>query len=102
MALRAEEFIRRFLSHIPPKGFRRVRYYGFLVNSQRDEKLVLCRTLLGLPNPEQPYIPDIDAYLAKQSIDPDLCPVCGIGHMEIAFGPPPSHHDPPEWAHEAA
>jgi hypothetical protein len=50
-------------SHIPPSQFRRVRDYGFLVNRQRKEKLTLCRALLGLEDPEQPYIADLDAFL---------------------------------------
>jgi hypothetical protein len=45
--LSAEEFHRRFLSHILPPQFRRIRYYGFLVNSQRKEKLTACRALLN-------------------------------------------------------
>lgn len=101
MALTADEFIRRFLNHIPPKGYTRVRYYGFLVNSQRAEKLTLCRKLLGLSDPEKPYIPDMDEYLTKQSIEYDLCPACGIGRMEIIFGGS-DHHDPPADDREAA
>ena len=54
MRLSAEEFIRRFLAHIPPSQFRRVRYYGFLANSERKNKLTLCRALLGLEDPECP------------------------------------------------
>ena len=56
MTLSAEEFICRFLTHILPKGFRRIRYYGFLVNSQRKNKLTRCRELLNLTDPDKPYI----------------------------------------------
>lgn len=101
MGLPAEEFIRRFLSHIPPKGFSRVRYYGFLVNSQRKEKLILCRKLLGLSDPEKPYIPDMDEYLSKQGIDYDLYPACEMGTMRIVFCNT-SNHDPPVCSQEAA
>jgi len=95
MHLSAAQFIRRFLSHIPPVRFRRVRYYGFLVNSQRKDKLTLCRALLGLENPAQPYIPDLDAFLAHQSIDYSLCPVCGEAKMRCIdeFLP---YHGPPQ------
>ena len=48
MTLYAEEFIRRFLLHVLPNGFRRIRYYGFLANRYRREKLAQCRHLLGM------------------------------------------------------
>ena len=51
MRLPAEEFIRRFLSHVLPARFHRIRFYGFLVNSQREQRLVQCRALLGPPRP---------------------------------------------------
>lgn len=46
MALEAEEFIRRFLLHVLPSGFMRIRYFGFLSNRHRREKLKLCHKLL--------------------------------------------------------
>jgi len=46
MILRAEEFIRRFLLHVLPKGFMHIRYYGFLANRHRTRKLKLCQKLL--------------------------------------------------------
>jgi hypothetical protein len=49
MALSADEFIRRFLIHVLPGGFQRIRYYGFLGSRGRQEKLALCRRLLGMP-----------------------------------------------------
>src|SRR5712691_2097462 len=52
MTLSAEEFIRRFLIHVLPDRFQRIRYYGFLSNRHREEKLTLCRQLLGMPAPD--------------------------------------------------
>ncbi len=46
------EFIRRFLLHALPTGFVRIRYYGFLGQAVKKEKLQLCRTLLGVKAPE--------------------------------------------------
>ena len=46
MTLDAAEFIRRFLLHSLPKGFQRIRQYGFLANRVREQKLSLCRELL--------------------------------------------------------
>ena len=50
MTLDADEFIRRFLLHILPDGFHRIRYYGFLANGGRGDKLALCRRLLDVGN----------------------------------------------------
>jgi hypothetical protein len=51
LTLSAEEFIRRFLLHVLPSGFHRFRYYGFLGNRYRKEKLEHCRELLGMTPP---------------------------------------------------
>jgi len=101
MRLPAEEFIRRFLSHVLPARFHRIRFYGFLVNSQREQSLVQCRALLGLPDPAEPYIADIDDFLAGQGIDPTLCPKCGRGHLHPVADILPQH-DPPPFYLEAA
>ena len=47
MTLSGSEFIRRFLMHVLPKGFMRIRYFGYLANRQRQEKLAHCRRLAG-------------------------------------------------------
>src|SRR6266852_5918911 len=52
MTMEAEEFIRRFLLHVLPEGFQRIRYYGFLDNRYREEKLARCRELLDMPAPQ--------------------------------------------------
>ena len=59
MTLAAEEFIRRFLIHVLPNGFHRIRYYGFLGNRHRARKLALCRDLLGMA-PAAPSDPPSD------------------------------------------
>jgi hypothetical protein len=87
MTLEADEFIRRFLLHILPSGFVRIRHYGFLANRGRAANLALCRTLLGVadssPQPPQPELPhDWKAryeMLTGKSID--LCPACRQGSM---------------------
>src|SRR6266511_5851450 len=53
MTLSADEFIRRFLLHVLPNGFQRIRYYGLLGNRYRKEKLNHCRRLLGMHTPDQ-------------------------------------------------
>jgi hypothetical protein len=47
MTITAEEFIRRFLLHVLPKGFVRIRHFGFMANYQRSTFFELCRQLLG-------------------------------------------------------
>jgi hypothetical protein len=99
--LSAEEFHRRLLSHILPPEFRRIRDYGFLVNSQRNEKLTACHALLRLVDAQRPYIADLEAFLEMQGIDYSLCPSCGEGKMRGVYTVL-SLHDPPQCFLEAA
>jgi hypothetical protein len=87
MTLEAEEFIRRFLLHVLPDGFQRIRYYGFLGNRYRQEKLARCRQLLGMPEPEPPALELSEDYrdryeeLSGSSLRE--CPVCHQGRMRV-------------------
>ena len=54
MTLGADEFIRRFLLHVLPDGFHRIRHYGYLANGQRAAQLADCRRLLAVPDPVPP------------------------------------------------
>ena len=88
MTLTADEFIRRFLIHVLPNGFQRIRYYGFLCNRQRESKLACCRDLLGMPQSEPAQAPcpadDYrDLYETLTGTSLKLCPVCGHGHMLV-------------------
>ena len=78
MTLDAVEFIRRFLLHILPAGFVRIRQFGFLANRARREKLALCRALLGAPSaPPCSPLPEV----GDRKADEKPCPVCRTGHM---------------------
>ena len=79
MTLDADEFIRRFLVHTLPPGFQRIRYFGFLANRYRKEKLALCRRLLMHPVAE--FLPDTAHYPALPPVPamPVRCPRCEIG-----------------------
>lgn len=81
MTVSAEEFIRRFLQHALPPGFQRIRYYGFLANCHRAEKLELCRRLLATPCsdllPQPADCRDLLAALTSSNLS--SCPQCGIG-----------------------
>jgi hypothetical protein len=73
MSLEAVEFIRRFLMHVLPAGFVKIRNYGFLSNRSRKRMVDDCRKLL--PAAAQPAgEPQVNKY---------LCPVCKIGHMRL-------------------
>jgi putative transposase/transposase-like zinc-binding protein len=78
MTLDAVEFIRRFLLHILPAGFVRIRQFGFLANRARREKLELCRALLGAPSaPPRSVLAEVGDRKANEK----TCPVCRTGHM---------------------
>jgi Putative transposase/Transposase zinc-binding domain len=79
MTLEATEFIRRFLLHILPSGFVRIRQFGFLANRARGKKLALCRALLGASAPAKTAVTEHDRDIEEQ--DDRLCPACKIGHM---------------------
>jgi len=85
MTLTADEFIRRFLLHVLPPGFQRIRYYGFLGNRHRAQKLARCRRLLGMPVPEsvpaEQSLDYRDRYEQLTGISLRHCPVCRHGHM---------------------
>jgi hypothetical protein len=86
MALDALEFIRRFLQHVLPSGFVRIRHFGFLANRCRKEKLQLCRTLLCVPPPaEQPRIdtPAPEPTNVREEACLGCCPVCKQGRMFV-------------------
>jgi hypothetical protein len=82
MTLPADEFIRRFLIHVLPPKFQRIRHCGLLANCRRKANLALCRRLLApladlLPQPSQ--CPGLCEALTAESLF--RCPECGIGTM---------------------
>ena len=85
MTLEGGEFIRRFLIHVLPDGFHRIRYFGFLGNCQRARKLALCRELLGmapaaLADPPADYR---DRFEALTGTSLRECPHCHTGIMVV-------------------
>jgi hypothetical protein len=96
MTVAAAEFIRRFLLHVLPTGFMRIRHYGYLANNQRREKLATCRRLLGCAAPTvssvevesdpreresgQPNTSDESGAATEATIH---CPACQSGRMRI-------------------
>jgi len=90
MTLAAVEFVRRFLMHVLPTGFVRVRHYGLLANRHRREKLARCRELLGMtetaPADPDPVLPPGH----EAAVTPTrVCPRCGAGRMVVVAEFPP-------------
>jgi Putative transposase len=80
MTLDVGEFIRRFLIHVLPKGFHRIRHYGLLASANRAETIAQARELLGLAAPETEETVEIDPAAAQPLTQP--CPCCG-GRMFV-------------------
>jgi hypothetical protein len=74
MTLSAEEFLRRFCLHVLPKGFVRIRFYGFLAPRSRTDALLRCRHALGT-NPLPVMAASADDSSSRISLPP--CPACG-------------------------
>jgi hypothetical protein len=86
MTLKAIEFIRRFLQHVLPAGFVRIRHYGFLANRVCREKLALCRALLRVGPAAGPVaaepVPRPEGAADGEPVA-HACPACGAGRMVI-------------------
>jgi hypothetical protein len=95
MTLKPVEFVRRFLMHVLPTGFVRVRHYGLLANRHRQQKLARCRELLGMAVPAQPDTaptePDLIPPPSHEAtvIPTRACPRCGAGRMVVVAEFPP-------------
>jgi hypothetical protein len=73
--LDADEFLRRFVQHVLPKSFVKIRHYGLLANAQREARLAACRRLL-LVTAMSPAAPREDAATVEH-VQPRCCPNCG-------------------------
>jgi hypothetical protein len=81
MPLDAIEFIRRFLLHILPAGFQRIRHYGLLANRVRQAKLGVCRVLLQQQVSAPPAVPPDTKAAPVQEEAGAVCPACQRGRM---------------------
>ena len=85
LTLDAHEFVHRFLLHVLPDGFMRIRHFGFLANRAKKRAVPQCRKLLGL-HPALPQLPKRSAHeLLRQltGIDISRCPSCKQGTMIV-------------------
>lgn len=85
ITLQGVEFIRRFLMHILPKGFVKIRYYGVLAPRNKKTKLALCRQLTASPlyKPKYAGLTTIEIVSMLLGRDVTLCPACGLGKLKI-------------------
>jgi predicted Zn-ribbon and HTH transcriptional regulator len=85
MAVEAQEFIRRFLLHVLPDGFMRIRHFGFLANRSKKRALARCRQLLNLDPalPQWSHLSTKDLLLRITGIDLSRCPNCQKGTMIV-------------------
>ncbi|HTO79572.1 MAG TPA: IS91 family transposase [Methylocystis sp.] len=88
MRLEPDEFIRRFLLHILPDGFHRIRHYGLLARGDRAERLELCRELANANQPAKPNACAREDAPAVKSDAVLLCPDCGALMRRIGVTPP--------------
>ena len=83
-----ELFLRRLILHILPKGFKKIRFYGFMANRCRKSMLALCRMLLGIPLSQQVEVADnlndtVFLFWKYFKVDITLCSACGEGHISF-------------------
>jgi Putative transposase/Transposase zinc-binding domain len=98
LTLDAQEFVRRFLLHVLPDGFMRIRHFGFLANRSKKQALARCRQLLDL-DPALPLCPAQsakDLLLKITGVDLSRCPCCHKGTMTVV-GDLPAMRNMPLW-----
>ena len=85
MTLKVFEFIRRFLLHVLPQRYIKMRYFGLLNNRKKKENLKLCRKILDVPESQNKQEPKAESWeellLRLTGVDPTICPNCGKGKM---------------------
>lgn len=83
------EFIDRFLKHVLPEGFKRIRHYGLLAPAKKAKRLALARAALDAPAPEPAVIESVDVFLRRVAkIEACACPACqGRLHVVAVLAP---------------
>jgi hypothetical protein len=97
MALDAHEFIRRFLLHILPKDFVKIRHYGLFCNKSKKSLLIKCREMLDICHTKLNSEAETwqEMLLRITGIDVQKCPFCGKGNMRIIELIPENCNSPP-------
>jgi Putative transposase/Transposase zinc-binding domain len=88
MTLTAQEFLRRFLQHVLPRGFVRIRSFGLLANREREEQLARCRQLLQVAEMQSPASSAEEADHSGAEAEVTRCPFCGQGTLQLVARTP--------------
>ncbi len=97
MTLEADEFLRRFVAHVLPRSFVKIRHYGLLANAQREARLTLCRRLLLVAQVAASVVSTDVASI--EPAQPRCCPQCGgtrLVYRELEAADPPPRAAPPQ------
>ena len=95
LRLPGSEFIQRFLHHILPSGFKRIRHYGLLSPARKKAGLAAARQALEVPPPQQAVIESVDDFLRRiRRTEALRCPHCGGGQFHVVATLRPERHPP--------
>ena len=81
MSLSVDEFIRRFLLHVLPSGFRKIRYFGIFAAKDKSSRITICKILTRTKFAAKITLSAIDKLKKILGLDFNLCPVCKTGHL---------------------
>lgn len=94
--LEADEFIGRFLLHVLPGGFKRIRHYGLLGPAHKAANLAAARAALLLPTPDPVVVESVEGFMRRvASIEWLRCPHCREGRFAVVEAIPPAQRSPP-------
>ena len=90
------EFIGRFLLHVLPKGFKRIRHYGLLGPAHKAANLAAARAALDAPTPDPAVVEQVEAFMRRVAgIEWSSCPHCCEGRFGVVAAIPPTQRSPP-------
>jgi predicted Zn-ribbon and HTH transcriptional regulator len=99
MTLDASEFIRRFLLHVLPPGYCKIRYYGIFSTRNKSQNIQRCRELLCINQPQEPDYFEVSSwqelFMALTGINERVCPACGKSQLVRIEAVYPGRHTPP-------
>lgn len=88
--LHGREFLARFLTHVLPTGFKRIRHYGLLAPAHKRRRMAAARAALDIPEPAPTLIESVQAFLKRiERADWHACTHCGRGHFAVSAPLPP-------------
>jgi Putative transposase len=86
IAIDGQLFIGRFLQHVLPSGFKRIRHYGLLAPATKTDRLATARALLAMPASNPKAIEDAQAFMRRvTAIEITCCPHCRLGHWQLVL-----------------